>query len=108
MGPIGLSFMIYKVNTYINKHIQFIIEDENEEKFSNSLEIKMKNKDGIYELDALSNPALIKVQNKFHSCIAPETITSIFKWFLAGATTIFPEKLFEGGNRIPNCYILWK
>ena len=75
-----------------DKHIQFTIEDENEEKCLNFLDIKIKNNNGRYEFDVHRKPALTNVQIKPHSCIPPDTITSIFKGFLARATKICSEK----------------
>ena len=75
-----------------DKHIQFIIEDENEEKCLNFLDIKANNSNRRYEFDVHRKPALTKVQIKPHSCITPDTITSIFKGFLARATKICSEK----------------
>ena len=75
-----------------DKHIQFTIEDENEEKCLNFLDIKIKNNNGRYEFDVHRKPALTNVQIKSHSCIPPDTITSIFKGFLARATKICSEK----------------
>ena len=71
-----------------DKHIQFTIEDENEEKCLNFLDIKIKNNNGRYEFDVHRKPALTNVQIKPHSCIPPDTITSIFKGFLARASKI--------------------
>ena len=82
-----------KVLNKQNKHIQFTIEDENEEKCLNFLHIKIKNNNGRYEFDVHCKPALTNVQIKPHSCIPPGTITSIFKQeFLARATKICSEK----------------
>ena len=75
-----------------DKHIQFIIEDENEEKCLNVLDIKTNNSNRRYEYDVHRKPALTKVQIKPHSCIPPDTIISIFKGFLARATKICSEK----------------
>ena len=75
-----------------DKHIQFTIEDENEEKCLNFLDIKIKNNNGRYEFDVHCKPALTNVQIKPHSSIPPDTITSIFKGFLARATKINSEK----------------
>ena len=66
-----------------NKHIQFTVEDENKEKSLNSLDIKIKSNNGRYEFHVDRKPALTNVQIKPHSCIPSETITSIFKGFLA-------------------------
>ena len=75
-----------------DKHIQFTIEDENEEKWLKFLDIKIKNNNGRYEFVVHRKPALTNVQIKPHSCIPPDTITSIFKGFFARATKIFSEK----------------
>ena len=75
-----------------DKHIQFNIEDENEEKSLNFLDINIKNNNGRYEFDIYRKPALTNVQIKPHSCIPPDTITSIFKRFPARATKICSEK----------------
>ena len=75
-----------------DKRIQFTTEDENEEKCLNFLEIKIKNNNGRYEFDVHRKPALTNVQIKPHSCIPPDTITSMFKGFLARATNICSEK----------------
>ena len=75
-----------------DEHNQFTIEDENEEKCLNFLDIKIKNNNGRYEFDVHRKPALTNVQIKPHSCIPPDTITSIFKGFLARATKICSEK----------------
>ena len=57
----------------------------------NFLDIKIKYNGG-YEFDVHRKPALTNVQIKPHSCILPDTITSIFKGFLARATKICSEK----------------
>ena len=44
-----------------DKHIQFTIEDENEEKRLNFLDIKIKNNNGRYEFDVERKPALTNV-----------------------------------------------
>ena len=75
-----------------DKNIQFTTEDENEEKCLNFLDIKLKNNNGRYEFDVHCKPALTNVQIKPHSSIPPDTITSIFKGFLARATKINSEK----------------
>ena len=62
------------------KHIQFAIEDENEEKCLNFLSMKIKNN------NVHRKPFLTNVQIKPHSCIPSGTITTIFKGFLARAT----------------------
>ena len=59
---------------------------KNEENF---LGIKIKNNNGRYEVNV--HP-LTNVQIKPHSYIPLDTITSIFKGFLARATKICPEK----------------
>ena len=75
-----------------DKHIQFTIEDENEEICLNFLDIKLKNNNGRCEFDVHRKPALTNVQIKQRSCITPGTIASIFKGFLARATKICSEK----------------
>ena len=75
-----------------DNHIQFTIEDENGEKCLNSLDMKIKNNNGRYECDVHPKSSLTKVQIKPHSCIPRDTITSIFKEFLARATKICSEK----------------
>ena len=75
-----------------DKHIQFTIEDENEEKCLNFLDIKIKNNNGRYEFDVHSKPALTNVQIKSHSCVPPDITTSIFKGPIARATKICSEK----------------
>ena len=82
------------LNKY-DKHIQFIIEDENEEKCLNFLDIKIKNKNGRYEFDVQCKLALTDVQIKSHSCIPLDAIISIFKGFFARATKTCYEKIFE-------------
>ena len=74
-----------------NKYIQFKIEDENEEKYLNLLDIKIKN-NGRYEFDVHRKPAPTNVQIKPHSCIPSGTIISIFKGFLLRAIKICSEK----------------
>ena len=81
-----------KISNKQDRHIQFTIEDENEEKCLNFLDIKIKKRNGRYEFDVHRNSALTNVQIKPHSCIPPDTIASIFKGFLARATKICPEK----------------
>ena len=75
-----------------DKHIQFTIEDENEEKCLNFLDIKIKNNNGRYESDVHCKPALTNVQIKPHSCIPPDTITSMLKGFLARTNKVSSEK----------------
>ena len=75
-----------------DKHIQFTIEDENEEKCLNFLDIKIKNNNGRYEFDVHHKPVLTNVQIRPHSFIPADTITSIFKGFLARANKICSEK----------------
>ena len=75
-----------------DKHIQFTIEDENEEKCLNFLDIKIKNNNGRYEFDVHCKPALTNVLIKPHCYISPDTITSTFKGFLARANKICSEK----------------
>ena len=71
-----------------DKHIQFTIEDENEEKFLNFLDIKIKNNNERYQFDVHRKPVLTNVQIKPYSCIPLDTINRIFKGFLARATKI--------------------
>ena len=52
----------------------------------------MKNSNGRYEFHVHCKPALTNVQIKPHSCIPPDTITSIFKGFLARANKVCSEK----------------
>ena len=75
-----------------DKHIQFTIEDENEEKFLNFLDIKIKNNNERYQFDVHRKPVLTNVQIKPYSCIPLDTINRIFKGFLARATKICSEK----------------
>ena len=75
-----------------DKQIQFTIEDENEEKCLNFLDIKIKNNNGRNKFDVHSKRALTNVQIKSHSCIPPGITTSIFKGPLATATKICSEK----------------
>ena len=75
-----------------DKNIQFTIEDENEEKCLNFLDIKIKNNNGRYEFDVHRKPVLTNVQIRPHSFIPADTITSIFKGFLARANKIYSEK----------------
>ena len=89
-----------------DKHTQFTIEHENEEKRLNFLDIKIKNNSGRYEFDVHHKPALTNVQIKPHSCIPPDTITSIFNEFLARATKICSEKYLR--EEIEYLYILRK
>ena len=46
----------------------------------------------MHEFEAHRKPALMNVQIQLHSCIPPNTITTIFKGFLARATKICFEK----------------
>ena len=62
----------------------------------------MKNNNVRYEFDVHRKPALANVQIKPHFCIAPDTITTIFKELLARAAKICSEKIFEDGSRISN------
>ena len=78
-----------------DKHIQFTIEDENEEIYLNFLDIKIKTSNGRCEFDVHRKPALTNVQIKPRSCIPPDTIASIFKGFLARATKICSEKFLR-------------
>ena len=75
-----------------DKHIQFTTENENEEKCLNFLDIKIKNNNGKYEFDVHRKLSLTNVQIKPHSCIPPDTITSIFKGFLVRAPKICSDK----------------
>ena len=79
-----------------DKHTQFTIEDENEEKCLNFLDIKISN-NGRYEFDVHCKAGLTNVQIKPHSCIPPDTISSILKRFLAGAPKICSEKYLRVG-----------
>ena len=74
-----------------HKYIQFIIEDEIEEKRLNFLGIKIKNSNMRYEFNVHRKPALTNVQIKPHSVIPSGTITSIFKRFLTRAIKICSE-----------------
>ena len=78
-----------------DKHIQFTIEDENEEICLNFLDIKLKSNNGRCEFDVHRKPALTNVQIKQRFCITPSTIASIFKGFLARATKICSEKFLR-------------
>ena len=75
-----------------DRHIQFTIEDESEEKCLNFLDIKVKNGNRRCEFDVHLKPALTNVQIKPHSCISLDAITSVFKGFLARATNICSER----------------
>ena len=75
-----------------DKQIQFIIEDENQEKCLNFLDIKIKNYNERYEFDVHRKPALTHIQIKPHSCVPSDTITSISKGFLVRATKICNRK----------------
>ena len=57
--------------------------------------MKIKNNNGRYDFDLHCKPALMNVQIKPYTCIPPDTITSIFKRFLARATKICSEKYFR-------------
>ena len=78
-----------------DRHIPFTLEDENEEKYLNFLDIKIKNNNGRYEFNVHHKPSLTTVQIKPHSCILSDTITSTFKGFFARATKICSEKYFR-------------
>ena len=65
-----------------DKHIQFTMGDENGEKCLNFLDIKIKNNNGRYEFNVHRKPAVTNLQIKPHSCIPPDTVTSILKDFL--------------------------
>ena len=77
------------------KHIQFTIEDENDERCLKFLGIIIIKKNGRYEFDVHPKPACTNVQIKSHSCIPSDTTTSIFKGFLARVTKICPEKYLK-------------
>ena len=79
------------------KQVQFIIEDENEEKCLNFLEIEIKNNNGRYEFDAHRKPALMNAQIKQHFCIRSDKITSIFKLFLARPTKVCSKIYLRAG-----------
>ena len=53
---------------------------------------KYKKNNGRYEFDVHRKQALTNVQIKPHSCIPPDTVTSMFKGFLARTTKICSEK----------------
>ena len=76
-----------------DKYIQFTQEYENAEKCLNFFDIKIKNNNGRYEFDVHRKPALMEVQIKPLSCIPSDTITSMFKGFLARATKICFENI---------------
>ena len=92
-----------------DKHIQFTLENENEKKYLNFLDIKMGD-NGRYKFNVHHKPSLTTVQIKPHSCIPPDTITSTFKGFFARATKICSRKylrkeleyltdiIYENGN----------
>ena len=63
-------------------YIQFMIEDENEEKCFNFLHIKIKNGNGRCEFDVHHKPTLTNVQIKPHSRIPFDTIRHYSKDFL--------------------------
>ena len=74
------------------------MEDENEEKCLNFLDIKTKNNNGRYEFDVHCKPALTNVQIKPHSCIINlwhnnRNIQSI-------SCKSYQRQIFESGNRI--------
>ena len=73
-----------------DKHIQFTIEDKSEE-----------NNNGRYEFDGPRKAALTNVQIKSRSCILFDTITSIFKAFLARVTKICSEKYLRAEIEYP-------
>ena len=91
----GQSREFQKILNKQDKHIQFTIEDENGEKCLNFLDIKIKNNNGRYEFNVHRKPAITNVQIKPHSCIPPDTVTSIFKGFLARATKIYSGKYLK-------------
>ena len=75
----------------LDQHIQFTTEDESEERWLNFLDVKIKKKQWEIWI-CCSSQTSSNVQIKPHSCIPPDTITSIFKEFLARATKICSEK----------------
>ena len=92
----SVSFVWHRSLLILNKqdkHIQFTIEDENGEKCLNFLDIKIKNNNGRYEFDVHRKPALTNIQINPQSSIPPDTITGIFKGFLARATKICSENI---------------
>ena len=84
-----------------DKHIRFTIEDKSEENCLNFFDIKIKNNNGRYEFDGPRKAALTNVQIKSHSCILFDTITSIFKAFLARVTKICSEKYLRAEIEYP-------
>ena len=67
------------------------MQDENKENCFNLLHIKLKTKNGRYEVYVHQKPPLTNLKIKHHSCIRSNTITSVFKEFLAKATKICSE-----------------
>ena len=74
------------------KQVQFTIENENEDKCFNFLDVKLKKSNGRYEFDIYRKPALTGVQIKPESYIPSRSTTNIFKGFLARTSKIFSEK----------------
>ena len=74
------------------KQVQFTIENENEDKCFNFLDVKLKKSNGRYEFDIYRKPALTGVQIKPESYIPSRLTTNIFKGFLARTSKIFSEK----------------
>ena len=91
-GSLTFLSQFQKILNKKDKHIQFTIEDEFVEKCDMFSGHKNKNNNGRYEFHVHRKPALTNVQIKPHSCILPDTITSIFKGFLARTTKICSEK----------------
>ena len=91
----GQSREFQKILKKQDKHIQFTAEDENGEKCLNFLDIKTKNNNGRHEFNVHRKQAITNVQIKPHSCIPPDTVTSICKGFLARATKICSGKYLK-------------
>ena len=88
-----------KVLNKQNKHIQFSIEDENEEKCLNFLDTKIKNNNERHEFDVHRKPALTNVQIKPHSCIPFGTITKIcFEKYLRAEIEYLTDMFCENGH----------
>ena len=64
-------------------------------------DIKIKNNNRRYEFDGPRKANLTNVQIKPHSCILFDTITSLFKVFLARATKICSEKYLRAEIKYP-------
>ena len=92
-NSLSISTEFQKILHKQDKHIQFTIEGENEEKCLNFLDIKIKNNNRRYEFDVHRKPALTNVQIKPHSCIPPDKVINIFKGFLARATITCSENI---------------